>query len=77
MPQIRLTLRPGGASCDHVVIRDTAGTILKLTTIPTLKAPINIKSDSPLIVQIKRRGRDSGLDGAALKTFLEAQEFEF
>jgi hypothetical protein len=77
MPQIRLTLRPNGASCDHVIIRDTDGGILKVTTIPNLIAPINQKTDGLLIAQIKRLGRDSGLSGAQLKTFLEAQNFEF
>lgn len=79
MAQIRLQFRPNGASCNHVFIRDSASLrILMVCTIPELRAAINLKSDNPLIVQIKRIARNSGItDPALLREHLELQDFEF
>jgi len=77
MPLIRIQLKPGGATCNHVVIRGESGQTLLVTEIARLRERVS-ERDKPLVAQIKRVARDTGLtDPALLKTALETRDFDY
>lgn len=75
--QIRLNLRPAGPTCNHVELRTITGRVIEVTTIANLRSAPDRKSDSPLLIQIKRIARDSGItDPQLLRAELETHEFD-
>lgn len=74
--KLKIVVKPGGATCQHILVKDLSGDILLITDLSEILKPIS-RNDDILTIQLKFFIKQKGISNInTIKTELEKVDFD-